>query len=309
MRIIRGLKNLKKEHTPTVVTIGNFDGVHKGHQALLDLLFEKSEEFGARSTLVTFEPQPREFFAGALVPARLSRFREKISLLGQYDLDQLFCMPFNLKTSEIPASWFAEEFLPKRLRAKCVIIGDDFQFGHNREGNYQLLAQAGKSLGYDVQNISTVLRDESRISSTLVRESLNRGNLDRASDLLGYQYFIMGRVVYGRQLGRQLGFPTANVKLQRYRAALSCVFCVRVDGLADRSIPGVANIGIRPTVDGKEPLLEVHMIDYESDIYGKRIKVTFEHRIREEMAFESLDALKERIGEDLQLAKKWFEDG
>ena len=190
MRIIRGLKNLKKEHTPTVVTIGNFDGVHKGHQALLDLLFEKSEEFGARSTLVTFEPQPREFFAGSLVPARLSRFREKISLLGQYDLDQLFCMPFNLKTSEIPASWFVEEFLPKRLGAKCVIIGDDFQFGHNREGNYDLLAQAGKSLGYDVQNISTVLRDESRISSTLVRESLNSGNLDRASDLLGYQYFI-----------------------------------------------------------------------------------------------------------------------
>ena len=308
MRIIRGLKNLKKEHTPTVVTIGNFDGVHKGHQALLDLLFEKSEEFGARSTLVTFEPQPREFFAGALVPARLSRFREKISLLGQYDLDQLFCMPFNLKTSEIPASWFVEEFLPKRLGAKCVIIGDDFQFGHNREGNYDLLAQAGKSLGYDVQNISTVLRDQSRISSTQVRESLNSGNLDRASDLLGYQYFIMGRVVYGRQLGRQLGFPTANVKLKRYRAALSGVFCVRVDGLEDRSIPGVANIGIRPTVDGKEPLLEVHMIDYESDIYGKRIKVTFEHRIREEMAFESLDALKERIGEDLQIAKKWFED-
>ena len=135
------------------------------------------------------------------------------------------------------------------------------------------MAQAGKSLGYDVQNISTVLRDESRISSTLVRESLNSGNLDRASDLLGYQYFIMGRVVYGRQLGRQLGFPTANVKLQRYRAALNGVFCVRVDGLEDRSIPGVANIGIRPTVDGKEPLLEVHMIDHESDIYLSLIHI------------------------------------
>ena len=290
------------------MTIGNFDGVHRGHQRLIEHLRSQSQRLQLPTMLMTFEPQPREFFAGAMLPARLTRFREKVHLLERAGLDRLLCMPFNDQTSQIPAEWFAEEFLTDLVDARYVVIGDDFRFGHERKGDFQLLQNTGARLGYEVISVDTVLQGGDRVSSTLVRSTLSAGDFGKAAELLGHEYFIMGRVVYGRQLGRQLGVPTANVKLQRYRAALEGVYCVSVDGVAEdgRALEGIANIGVRPTVDGKEPLLEVHVFDFSGDLYGRRIRVTFKHKLRDEQAFASVELLKQQIDADLLDARRWF---
>jgi riboflavin kinase/FMN adenylyltransferase len=310
MEIITGLHNLRPRHKGCVLTIGNFDGVHRGHQKLIEYLREQSQRLQLPTMLMTFEPQPREFFAGSMLPARLTRFREKVQLLQSSGLDRLLCMPFNEKTAQIPASWFAQDFMTDKVGAKYVVIGDDFRFGHGREGDFQLLQRAGAKLGYEVSSVNTVLQGSERISSTLVRATLAEGDFSQATELLGHEYFIMGRVVYGRQLGRQLGVPTANVKLQRYRAALEGVYCVTVEGVTDgdNALTGIANIGVRPTVDGKEPLLEVHVFDFSGDLYGKRIKVTFKHKLREEQAFASVELLKQQIDVDLVSARRWFKE-
>ena len=308
MDIISGLHNLRPHHKGCVLTIGNFDGVHRGHQRLIEHLRYQSQRLQLPTMLMTFEPQPREFFAGAMLPARLTRFREKVHLLERTGLDRLLCMPFNEQTSQIPAEWFAEEFLTELVDARYVVIGDDFRFGHERKGDFQLLQDSGARLGYEVISVDTVLQGGDRVSSTLVRSTLSAGDFGKAAELLGHEYFIMGRVVYGRQLGRQLGVPTANVKLQRYRAALEGVYCVTVDGVTEdgRAIEGIANIGVRPTVDGKEPLLEVHVFDFSGDLYGRRIRVTFKHKLRDEQAFASVELLKQQIDADLLNARRWF---
>ena len=310
MEIITGLHNLRPRHKGCVLTIGNFDGVHRGHQKLIEYLREQSQRLQLPTMLMTFEPQPRAFFAGSMLPARLTRFREKVQLLQSSGLDRLLCMPFNEKTAQIPASWFAQDFMTDKVGAKYVVIGDDFRFGHGREGDFQLLQRAGAKLGYEVSSVNTVLQGSERISSTLVRATLAEGDFSQATELLGHEYFIMGRVVYGRQLGRQLGVPTANVKLQRYRAALEGVYCVTVEGVTDgdNALTGIANIGVRPTVDGKEPLLEVHVFDFSGDLYGKRIKVTFKHKLRDEQAFASVELLKQQIDVDLVSARRWFKE-
>ena len=310
MEIITGLHNLRPRHKGCVLTIGNFDGVHRGHQKLIEYLRSQSQRLQLPTMLMTFEPQPREFFAGSMLPARLTRFREKVQLLQSSGLDRLLCMPFNEKTAQIPASWFAQDFMTDKVGAKYVVIGDDFRFGHGREGDFQLLQRAGAKLGYEVSSVNTVLQGSERISSTLVRATLAEGDFSQATELLGHEYFIMGRVVYGRQLGRQLGVPTANVKLQRYRAALEGVYCVTVEGVTDgdNALTGIANIGVRPTVDGKEPLLEVHVFDFSGDLYGKRIKVTFKHKLRDEQAFASVELLKQQIDADLVSARRWFKE-
>jgi len=308
MEIISGLHNLRPRHKGCVLTIGNFDGVHRGHQRLIDHLQFQSRSMQLPTMLMTFEPQPREFFAGSVLPARLTRFREKVLLLERTGLDRLLCMPFNEQTSQIPAEWFAEEFLTELVGARYVVIGDDFRFGHERKGDFDLLQTTGARLGYEVISVDTVLQGGDRVSSTLVRSTLSAGDFSKAAELLGHEYFIMGRVVYGRQLGRQLGVPTANVKLQRYRAALEGVYCVTVDGVAvdGGTVQGIANIGVRPTVDGKEPLLEVHVFDFSGDLYGRRIRVTFKHKLRDEQTFASVDLLKQQIDADLLSARRWF---
>jgi riboflavin kinase/FMN adenylyltransferase len=305
MEIVRGLHNLRSRHRGCVATIGNFDGVHRGHQRLLAHLLDKSRSFAVPSMLLTLEPAPREFFAGETVPARLTRFREKVKLLEPTGLDQILCVPFNERIANTPAEWIIEELLHRQLDARYVLVGDDFHFGKGAAGDYQMLEQAGRACGFEVSHMDTVSVDGERVSSTQVRECLAQGNFALAEKLLGHAYFIMGRVVYGRQLGRTLGVPTANIQLQRYRAALDGVYAVRVSGL-ERPYEGVANIGIRPTVDGKEPLLEVHLFDFERDIYGELITVEFAHKIRDERMFDGLAALKAQIHYDLQTAKEWF---
>ena len=308
MEIINGLHNLRSRHQGCVLTIGNFDGVHRGHRQLIDALCEKAKALGVPSMLMTFEPQPREFFAGTKLPARLTRFREKVYLLDQTPLDRLLCLPFNERTANIEADWFAKDFVVDQVGAKHLVIGDDFRFGRGREGDFALFERYGQIHGYSVSAMSTLLQGEARISSTLIRESLAAGDFTAAANLLGHEYFIMGRVVYGRQLGRQLNVPTANIRLQRYRAALEGVYCVTVEGIAGAVRHGIANIGVRPTVDGKEPLLEVHVFDYTGNLYGDLIKVTFKQKLREEQAFDSIDALKTQINQDIEQARHYFDE-
>ena len=306
MEIIHGTYNLKPEHHGNVITMGNFDGVHRGHQMLLQHLRSKSEALGVPSMLVTFEPQPREFFAGESVPPRLTRLREKVALLQRTEVDRLLLLPFNERTALTPASWITEDLFHDRLGAKYVLVGDDFRFGRDREGDFASIQSAGERLGYKVGNTGTLSVEGDRVSSSRIRGVLADGDFAQATDLLGHDYFIMGRVVYGRQLGRQLGAPTANIRLQRYKAALKGVYCVQVDGVHGRTLEGIANIGVRPTVDGKESLLEVHIFDFDDNIYNELLTVTFKKKLRDEETFESIDALKQQIDLDIVRAKEWF---
>lgn len=308
MEIINGLHNIAAKHKGNVITLGNFDGVHRGHQMLLDALCTKGRALSVPSTLITFEPQPREFFAGAEVPPRLTRLREKVRLLAETGLDRLVLLPFNDRTAQIPAQWLIEVLLHKMLGARYVVVGDDFRFGRAREGDYAMMRSAGERLGFEVGTMSTFVQGDTRISSTRVRKALLQGDFEMAETLLGHEYFIMGRVVYGRQLGRQLGVPTANIRLQRYKAALEGVYCVSVEGIGDEVHNGIANIGVRPTVDGKEPLLEVHVFDYSGNLYGQLLTIKFQRKLRDEHTFESIDALKTQIDADLITARAFFED-
>jgi riboflavin kinase/FMN adenylyltransferase len=308
MEIIHGIYSLKPEHRGCVLTIGNFDGVHHGHRMLLDHLFAKSQELGVPSMLLTFEPQPREYFAGEKVPARLTRFREKITLLCRTDLDRVLCLPFNERTRNTSAEWVTDVLLHELLGIRYIVVGDDFRFGKDARGDYDMLKAAGDRYGFGVSHLGTLTFEHERISSNRIREALAEGKFPLAEQLLGHPYFIMGRVVYGRQLGRQLGVPTANIRLQRYRAALEGTYAVRIKGL-EEEYDGVANIGIRPTVDGKEPLLEVHLFDFSGDLYGRLLTVEFVAKIRDEQKFDGLDALKAQIHADIVEARRLLADG
>lgn len=307
MEVVVGLHNLKSHHIGCVLTIGSFDGVHRGHEMLLSHLVEKGRELDAPSMLLTFEPTPREFFRGGVVPARLTRFREKITLLERTELDRVLCLPFNERTAKIPADWVVDELLPRRLGVRYLVVGDDFRFGAGARGDFAMLEEAGGRHGFGVSRMQTLELDGERVSSTRVRAALAAGDFALAERLLGHPYFMMGRVVYGRQLGRQLGVPTANIRLQRYRTPLEGVFAVTVSGLG-RRCEGVANVGVRPTVDGREPLLEVHLFDFAEDIYGRLLTVEFKHKIREERAFDGLDALKAQIDRDIAETREFFAD-
>ena len=322
MEIINGVHNIRPEHHGNVITMGNFDGVHHGHQVLLHHLQAKSREMGVPSLLITFEPQPREYFAGNQVPPRLTRLREKVELLKRSGLDRLLLLPFNERTASTPPAWITDELFHQRLGAKYVVVGDDFRFGNDRSGDFQSIKEAGDRLGYGVSHVGTLALEAERVSSTRVRAALADGDFKLAERLLGHEYFIMGRVVYGRQLGRQLGVPTANIRLQRYKAALEGVYCVTVEGVAaadenagaadQQAKPylyeGIANIGVRPTVDGKEPLLEVHIFDFAGNIYNQLLTIRFKRKLRDEQTFASLDELKNQIEKDIKQARAWFEN-
>jgi len=306
MEIIRGQHNIRPAHRGCVATIGNFDGVHHGHQLLLAHLNAKRNELGAPSVLITFEPLPREYFAGgSRPPGRLTRFREKITLLARAGIDRVICLPFNEQVSQITATSVIEDFLVGQLGVRYVVVGDDFRFGRGREGDYTMLKHGGDRLGFEVSHIGTLTFDHERVSSSRIREALAGGDIRLAEKLLGHPFFVMGHVIYGRQLGRQLGVPTANIPLHRYRAPLEGVFAVTVTGL-ERAYDGIANVGIRPTIGGKEPLLEVHLFDFAGNVYGKCLTVTFRHKLRDERQFASLDALKQQIAHDITQARAWL---
>ena len=306
MTFVRGLQNLHCLEEKSVVTIGSFDGVHIGHQAILQQVKEAAERLQVPSVAMTFEPQPREYFSAERAPARLMRLREKIDTLLATGVDRAVCLQFNRQLRNLSADDFVEQVLVRGLGVQSLIVGDDFHFGCDRRGDFALLTEQGKRYGFDVQDTATVEVDGCRVSSTLVREVVERADFTRAAELLGRPFSISGVVGYGQQLGRELGFPTANVQLNRFSAPLSGVFAVKVN-VAGSIYRGAANVGLRPTVgDLLKPILEVHLLDFAGDLYGQRIVVEFVHKIRDEEKFTSLEKLVATISHDVEMIREWF---
>ncbi|MEG1042906.1 MAG: bifunctional riboflavin kinase/FAD synthetase, partial [Pseudomonas sp.] len=275
--------------------MGNFDGVHRGHQAILARLRERAVELGVPSCVVIFEPQPREYFSPDTAPARLARLRDKVALLAAEGVDRVLCLAFNQRLSKLSAAEFVDTILVDGLGVKHLEVGDDFRFGCDRVGDFEFLQQAGLSQGFTVEAAQTVELDGLRVSSTQVRKALAKADFDQAEQLLGRPYRISGRVLHGQKLARQLGTPTANIQLKRHRVPLTGVYLVSVE-LDGKAWPGVANIGVRPTVSGDGSAhLEVHILDFAGDLYGRRLTVEFHHKLRDEQRFASLEALKSAI--------------
>ena len=303
MQLVRGLQNLRPRHRGCVATIGNFDGVHRGHQAILARLRERAVELGVPSCVGIFEPQPREYFAPETAPARLARLRDKVALLAAEGVDRVLCLAFNQRLSKLSADEFVETILVDGLGVKHLEVGDDFRFGCDRLGDFAFLQDAGQRHGFSVEAAQTVELDGLRVSSTQVRDALAAADFALAERLLGRPFQIGGRVLHGQKLARQLGTPTANVQLKRRRVPLSGVYLVsaEIDG---KVWPGVANIGVRPTVAGDGSAhLEVHLLDFAGDLYGRRLTVEFHHKLREEQRFASLEALKSAIDADIAAAR------
>jgi len=297
---------------PTVLTIGNFDGVHYGHRSLLARLKAAAEKLDLLPAVLTFEPHPREFFAPETAPARLSTLREKLELIADEGVELAWVCHFNARFAALSAEEFIEHLLVDRLRVKHLIIGDDFRFGADRRGDFALLSDAGKRHGFTVEAMDCVTLDGERASSSAVRAALAAGQMDHAARLLGRPYAIDGRVVHGRQLGRQIGFATANIRIKHDKPPLLGVFAVEVralKGLGHDDVPlqGVANLGFRPSANKvAQPLLEVHLFDFAGDLYGTHLNVRFRHKLRDEMKFPHIDALKAQIALDVDSAKDYF---
>ncbi|QJD59075.1 bifunctional riboflavin kinase/FAD synthetase [Pseudomonas sp. gcc21] len=303
MELVRGLHNLRPRHRGCVVTIGNFDGVHAGHQAILERLRAHSERVGLPGCVVIFEPQPREYFAPQAAPPRLTRLRDKLALFEEQGIDRVLCLAFNRRLRELSAEEFVQQVLVDGLGVRHLEVGDDFRFGCDRSGDFAFLQESGKRHGFSVESTNTVAESGERISSTRLRQVLEEGDFQLAERLLGRPFSITGRVLHGQKLGRQLGSPTANVQLKRLRAPLNGVYRVsmELDGTIQK---GVANIGTRPTVEGDgQPHLEVHLFDFDGDLYGRRVTVVFHEKLRDEQRFESLEALKLAIQADLAAAR------
>jgi riboflavin kinase/FMN adenylyltransferase len=303
MQLVRGLHNLRPQHRGCVATIGNFDGVHRGHQAILMRLRERAVELGVPSCVVIFEPQPREYFAPDSAPARLARLRDKLELLAGEGVDLVLCLAFNQRLSKLSAAEFVDTILVDGLGVKHLEVGDDFRFGCDRLGDFDFLTQVGSAKGFTVEAARTVEMAGVRVSSTQVRKALAVADFKLAEELLGRPFQITGRVLHGQKLARQLGWPTANVQLKRRRVPFTGVYLVSVE-IDGKQWPGVANIGVRPTVagDGKAHL-EVHLLDFAGNLYDRRLTVAFHHKLRDEQRFASLEALKSAIAADVAAAR------
>ena len=304
MRIIRGLHNLRPEHGGSVATIGNFDGVHLGHQAVFRELIAEGRRLGLPATVITFEPQPLEYFAPERAPSRLTRLREKLGAMRDVGVERVLLLEFGSRLAQMEAEEFVEALLVDKLAVRHLYVGDDFRFGRGRRGDIGMLRMAGARHHFTVDGMNTLALGGERISSTRIREALGRGDLEDAARCLGRPYTICGRVAHGDKRGRRIGFPTLNIDLHRRVSPLRGVFAVRVNGIDGGALPGVANIGTRPTVAGDTRyLLEVHLFDFAREIYGAHLTVEFVARIRDERRFGSFDALKAQIGRDAATAR------
>ncbi len=305
MQLVRGLHNLRAKHRGCVATIGNFDGVHLGHQSVFRHLLEKGAEFNLPTTVVTFEPQPREYFQAATAPARLTRLREKLQAIEALGVQRVVVLEFNRRLAAMPAEVFVEELLVKGLGTQFLSVGDDFRFGSGRLGDFELLLRMGREHGFEVENMNTYKLEKDRVSSTRIRELLTQGDLQTAAQYLGRPYRICGRVAHGHKRGRTIGFPTMNVNLHRRVSPLSGVYAVKVDGLDEVVCPGVANIGVRPTVEGDPRyLLEIHLFDFDRSVYGAHVSVEFVQKLRDEQRFENFEALRQQIFRDAAAARE-----
>lgn len=307
MRLIRGLHNIAPYTAQfakgSVVTIGNFDGVHLGHQCVLAQVKQQAAALGFPSVAMVFEPFPIEFFRPDLAPVRLMNLREKVRALAAVGIDYLLCVSFNQQFAALSAPDFVTQILQQQLQVKHLVIGDDFKFGHQRQGDFAFLRQCGAQMGFRVSAMPTFNLDGARVSSTRVRQVLAKPDLAEAARLMGQGFRFEGRVIHGQKLGRTLGFPTLNLNPKRLQMPVSGVFAVRVAGLADQPWPGVANIGLRPTVQGQRPSIEVHLFDWQQMVYGAHVEVRLEAFIRPEMTFSGLPALQAQIAQDAEQAK------
>lgn len=307
MELVRNFHNLKSRHRGSVITIGNFDGVHTGHQAVIRQLQQYAREVALPTVVVTFEPQPLEFFAPQAAPARLTSFREKMEWLNEHGIDRVVCLRFQQSLAELPAEDFVEQLLVRGLEASYIVVGDDFRFGKGRVGDFKLLQAMQEKYHFRVLSTDTLMADGGRVSSSRIRGLLTEGRLREVKSMLGRTYSMSGRVIHGDNRGKQLGFPTANIALKRNKSPLLGVFAVRVEGLDGRVYPGVANLGTRPVFAGKQVLLEVHLLDFNRDIYGRHLHVNFDHRIRAEQKFSSVEELVAQIDKDIESTRRYYE--
>lgn len=311
MKVFRGLPNAESR-APCALTIGNFDGVHRGHQALLARVREAATRLGLDAAVMTFEPHPREYFAQLAsdpgkAPTRIANLRDKLQSLSDAGIDRVIVEHFNTQFSTLTPQDFIEKVLVEGLHVKWLMVGEDFCFGARRAGNIALLIEAGKKYGFQVETLPTVTNNGARISSSAVRSALATGDFEHAEQLLGHTYKISGHVVHGKKLGRTIGFPTMNLRVVHKRPALSGIFVVRVHGLADQPLPGVASLGVRPTVDDSgRVLLETYIFDYAAQCYGKLVQVEFLKKLRDEEKYVDLPTLTAAIERDALDARAYF---
>lgn len=310
MKVFREIQQLSSlSILPTVTTIGNFDGVHLGHRTLLKKARANADKKGLILTVITFDPHPSEFFNPIASPLRIALFRDQMCSFKECGVDQVLIIPFNRKSfAKISANDFVEKLLVKMLKTKSIWIGDDFRYGAERQGNYHSLKNLGKLMNFDVHQLTTMTnKDGLRISSTAIRKALANGNLSDVNRLLGHKYRMTGHVIHGNKLGRTLGFPTLNIAIRHRKPALLGVLIVQVLGLSQKALVGVANIGTRPTVDKSgQVLLEVYVLNWSGNAYGKIITVEFLHKLHDEKHYSSIDKLTEGIANDVENAKKWL---
>jgi riboflavin kinase / FMN adenylyltransferase len=307
LRVWRGFP--PRSDRPLAVTIGNFDGLHRGHQAMLARLVDAARASSLDAAVMTFEPHPREFFSPDDAPARLTTLREKLEGFRAAGVDRVYVCRFDRQFAQIDAEQFIRVLVGERLCTRWLLVGDDFRFGARRGGDYDLLASQADALGYRLHAMPSIMVRGERVSSTMVRNALAAGDLDLAGACLGRPYAISGRVMHGQKLGRTIGFPTANVSLRRARTALQGIFAVQLSGIAPHPLPGVASLGTRPTVtsDGK-PTLEVHLFDFDGDLYGRHVTVHFLHKLRDEERYPDLASLTRQIGIDADNARRFFSE-
>jgi len=305
MRVFRGIP--ARADTPIALTIGNFDGVHLGHRAMIARLSEAARSRSLPDAVLTFEPQPQEFFAPDQAPARLTSLREKLELLRQCGVARAYVCRFDYAFAQVTADDFVTRILRDGLAVKWLLVGDDFRFGARRAGDLSRLKSMAPQAGLEVEVMASVVEAGQRVSRTAIRTCLEKGDLDGARRLLGRRYAICGKVVDGDKLGAKIGYPTANVQLKRLKAPLSGIFVVEVEGLGQAPLPGVASLGVRPTVKERgRPTLEVHLFDFDERIYSRRITVQFLEKLREEQKFSDLDTLTEQIRRDAVAAREYF---
>ncbi len=309
MRVLRGLAPKVPVSDASVATVGNFDGVHRGHLKLLSKLMQHSKRSGLESVVVTFEPLPREYFGRERAPSRLTRLRERLELLGDAGIDKVWLMPFSAQLAMYSAAEFVQRILVDGLHLTYLLVGDDFRFGAERKGDYRLLQESGAQHGFEVEAMDTHMLGDQRISSTAIRNALFEGRFADARELLGRPFTMQGRVVHGGKLGRKLGFPTANIRPGRRITPLHGIYAVWVSGVAgEKRVASVASIGTRPTVTGSdEVLLEVHLFDFEGDLYGSRLEVEFVKKLRDEEKFSTIDALVDQMHLDAAQAREILE--
>ena len=307
MRLIRGLTHLEPLRDGCVLSIGNFDGVHLGHKAVIKKLAERGEAMSLPVVIMIFEPQPLEYFLGDNAPSRLMRLREKVIQFSKLPVDDLLILDFNQFLANYDAEQFIVDILIKKLNVKHLVVGDDFHFGKARRGNFAMLKEKGRQFGFKVEATGSYYVDGLRVSSTLIRDALGEGDLAEAEKLLGRSFSVCGRVAHGDKRGRTIGYPTANIEMFRKNTPVEGVFAVTMTGIDGREYQGVANVGTRPTFEGSSKvILETYLFEFDKEIYGHYVEVHFKQKIRNEMRFQSLDALKNQIVNDVADAKKIF---